>query len=243
MKRIWALGAVLLLAVGSASADEGMWLVQRLREIYPRMRAEGLKLSPQEIYDELSVALSDAVVAVDGGMGSGSMISDRGLMITNHHVAFSDICALSTPEHNYLEEGFWAREAEDEIPVPGKTVSFLRRAVDVTDQAQAMIAERKAAGTWGVMAMRRLYADLEKRYGADTDCEVSCVSMWGGRLFLMCYYDVYRDVRSVRSAATSIIGAGPSTRAISRFTASTLRPTAVRRLTAPTTCRCGLAAC
>ncbi len=204
MKRIWALGAVLLLAVGSASADEGMWLVQRLREIYPRMRAEGLKLSPQEIYDELSVALSDAVVAVDGGMGSGSMISDRGLMITNHHVAFSDICALSTPEHNYLEEGFWAREAEDEIPVPGKTVSFLRRAVDVTDEAQAMIAERKAAGTWGVMAMRRLYADLEKRYGADTDCEVSCVSMWGGRLFLMCYYDVYRDVRLVGAPPVSI---------------------------------------
>ena len=172
MKRIWALGAVLLLAVGSASADEGMWLVQRLREIYPRMRAEGLKLSPQEIYDELSVALSDAVVAVDGGMGSGSMISDRGLMITNHHVAFSDICALSTPEHNYLEEGFWAREAEDEIPVPGKTVSFLRRAVDVTDQAQAMIAERKAAGTWGVMAMRRLSSGLEEGFGAATP--------WGG---------------------------------------------------------------
>lgn len=204
MKRIWALGALLLLAAGSARADEGMWLVQRLREIHPRMRAEGLKLSPQAIYDEESAALADAVVAVDGGMGSGSMISDRGLMITNHHVAFSDICALSTPEHNYLEEGFWAREQGDEIPVAGKSVSFLRRAVDVTAEAQAMIAERKAAGAWGKMSMRRLYADLENKYGAETDCEVSCVAMWGDRLFLMCYYDVYRDVRLVGAPPVSI---------------------------------------
>lgn len=204
MKRIWALGAIVLLSIGSVQADEGMWLVQRLGEVYSRMRAEGLKMKPQAIYDEQSAALADAVVAVDGGVGSGSMISDQGLMITNHHVAYSDICALSTPEHNYLEEGFWARERGQEIPVEGKTVSFLRRAVDVTDHALAMIAERKAAGRWGKMSMRRLYADLEKHYGAETDCEVSCVSMWGGRLFLMCYYDVYRDVRLVGAPPVSI---------------------------------------
>lgn len=204
MKRIGALVAVLLLSVASASADEGMWLIQRLREIHHRMKAEGLKLSPEAIYDEASASLSDAVVAVDGGVGTGSMISDQGLMITNHHVAYSDICALSTPEHNYLEEGFWAADRSCEIPVEGKTVSFLRRVTDVTDEALAMIAERKAAGTWGKMSMRRLVADLEKAYGADTDCEVWCVPMWGDRLFLMYYYDVYRDVRLVGAPPVSI---------------------------------------
>lgn len=94
-----------------------MWLINRLGEIYPQMKSKGLKIKDKEIYNEQTSALADAVVAVDGGMGTGSMISDEGLMITNHHVAFSDICALSTPEHNYLETGFWARTRGEEIPV------------------------------------------------------------------------------------------------------------------------------
>lgn len=197
MKKWMVCFFALLLVCGPASADEGMWLVNRLGEIYPRMRAEGLKLRPEALYDESAPALADAVVAVDGGMGSGSMISRQGLMITNHHVAYGDICALSTPECNYLEEGFWARTREEEIPVKGKTVSFLRRVVDVTDEAEALRERMKAEGRWGMMGMRRLYADIEKRHAAGTDCEVSCASMWGGKRYLLFYYDVYRDVRLV----------------------------------------------
>ena len=174
-----------------------MWLMHRLAEIYPQMKARGLKIKDKEIYNEKSAALADAVVAVDGGMGTGSMISDQGLMITNHHVAYSDICALSTPECNLLETGFWARTRDEEIPVPGKTVWFVRKVVDVTDEANALKEEMKAAGKWGMMAPRRLYAELEGRYGRETECEVSCYSMWGGKMYLMFYYDIYKDVRLV----------------------------------------------
>lgn len=181
MRRWIACLAVVLLCMQPAMADEGMWLMHRLAEIYPQMKARGLKIKDKEIYNEKSAALADAVVAVDGGMGTGSMISDQGLMITNHHVAYSDICALSTPECNLLETGFWARTRDEEIPVPGKTVWFVRKVVDVTDEANALKEEMKAAGKWGMMAPRRLYAELEGRYGRETECEVSCYSMWGGK--------------------------------------------------------------
>ena len=158
-----------LLALQPAAADEGMWMIQQLDgDLLARMRAKGLRLGLREIYDESRPSLSDAVVAIDGGVGTGSMISDEGLMITNHHVAYSDICALSTPEANYLETGFWAQSRAEELPVEGKTVSFLRKVIDVTDEAQALIAEMKAAGRWTVMSTRRLFADLERRHGEGT---------------------------------------------------------------------------
>lgn len=204
MKKLITVFFALFLLLQPAAADEGMWLVDRLHAIYPRMRDKGLKLKVSDIYDETAPALTDAVVAVDGGTGSGSMISAEGLMITNHHVAYGDICALSTPEHNYLETGFWARSRQEEIPVPGKKVSFLRKVADVTAEADSLKARMKAEGRWGLMSTRRLYADLEKKYGAGTAYEVSCVSMWGGKQYLMFYYEVFRDVRLVGAPPVSI---------------------------------------
>ncbi|WP_295939396.1 S46 family peptidase [uncultured Alistipes sp.] len=203
--KIWiACLAVLLMVWQPATADEGMWLMNKLGDIYPRMQARGLKIKDKEIYNEASASLTDAVVAVDGGMGSGSMISDQGLMITNHHVAYSDICDLSTPEKNILETGFWARTRGEEIPVQGKTVWFLRKVVDVTAEAHALKEQMIAQGKWGVMGLRRLYGELEGRYNRLTECEVSCSSMWGGKMFLMFYYDIYKDVRLVGTPPVTI---------------------------------------
>lgn len=198
------LAALLTFGTQLVAADEGMWMIQQLAGIYPQMKACGAKLPADAIYDEHAAALSDAVVAIDGGVGTGSMISHEGLLITNHHVAYSDICALSTPEHNYLETGFWARTHADELPVAGKTVSFLRRVEDVTAEATALREEMQAAGRWGIMSMRKLYADIEKRHADETPCEVSCVGMWGGRKFYLYYYEVYRDVRLVGAPPVSI---------------------------------------
>ncbi len=202
--RTIALAVVLTCTVRFAAADEGMWMIQQLAGIYPQMKARGVKLSADAIYNDQAPALADAVVAIDGGVGTGSMISHEGLLITNHHVAYSDICDLSTPEHNYLETGFWARTHADELPVKGKTVSFLRRVEDVTAEAIALREKMQAEGRWGIMSMRRLYADIEKRRAAETPYEVSCVAMWGGRKFYLYYYEVFRDVRLVGAPPVSI---------------------------------------
>lgn len=199
-----AFSLVLVLLMQTAAADEGMWMIQQLGGVYPKMKAEGLKLPLGAIYNEQAPALSDAVVSVDGGMGTGSMISEEGLMITNHHVAFSDICALSTPEHNYLETGFWARTREEEIPVEGKSVWFLRKIVDVTDEALELRAEMQAAGRWNSMSMRRLYAQMEERYKKDSPYETWCAAMWGGKKFYIYFYEVFRDVRLVGTPPVTI---------------------------------------
>lgn len=210
MKRLLLLLSAAVLCLGDVRADEGMWLVNMLGRIYPEMRAKGLKLKVDDIFSLEHPALCDAVVAVDGGMGTGSMISERGLIITNHHVAYSDICALSTPENNYLEDGFWARTASEELPVKGKTVMFLRDVTDVTGEAVALRDSMKAAGRWNIMGSRRLAADIEKRHER-SGYEAACVAMWGGEVYLLFYYEVYRDVRLVGAPPVRIGAFGGET--------------------------------
>lgn len=203
MKRI-LLTLCALLLVGRAAADEGMWLVNLLKQVYPEMRERGLKMKPGEIFGGPE-SLCDAVVAIDGGMGTGSMISEEGLMITNHHVAFGDICALSTAEHNYREEGFWARSRGEELPVKGKTVWFLRDVEEVTAEAQAYRDELQRTGRWGIMGSRKLAGEMERRHARE-GLEASCVAMWGGRSYWLFHYEVYTDVRLV-GAPPARIGA------------------------------------
>lgn len=105
-KFVSALVAMFIL-IPFAKADEGMWLVNLLdKQIVSKMKSKGLKLKANEIYNENGGALTDAIVAIDGGSCSGSIISPDGLMITNHHCAYSDVHSLSTPDKNYLEDGF-----------------------------------------------------------------------------------------------------------------------------------------
>ena len=205
MKKILIYALLALLAPASAMADEGMWLVNLFESsIYPQMKKKGLKLKPGEIYNERGTALSGAIVAVDYGMGTGSVISDRGLVITNHHVAYGDIHDLSTPENNYLENGFWAATEQDELPVKGKTVMFLRRIADVTDEAMEMRDSMIREGKFGVFGTRKIYGAIEKKYGKDTPYEVSCASMWRGEKYLLFYYEVYKDVRLVGAPPENI---------------------------------------
>ena len=107
MKKLLTCLALGLCALTAARADEGMWLIQCLdKALEKNMKARGLKLGAREIYNEEAGGMADAVVSL-GFYCTGSMISDEGLLITNHHCAFSDVAGLSTPEHNYLEDGFW----------------------------------------------------------------------------------------------------------------------------------------
>ncbi len=211
MKRsLITLLAVLLLS-GTASADEGMWLIHLLEKIYPEMKAEGLRMKLDELYDpESGNSLADAVVMIDGGLGTGSMISRQGLMITNHHVAYGDICKLSTPERNILFDGFWARNRAEELPVEGKKVMFLRAIEDITIEANRYRDSLKAAGKWGIMGPRKLVGEMERRHRCE-GLEPWCAEMWDGRLFLMLQYEVYTDVRLVGAPPARIGSFGGET--------------------------------
>lgn len=211
MKRnLFTLLAVLLIS-GTARADEGMWLIHLLEKIYPQMKAQGLELKVEDLYNpETGNSLADAVVMIDGGIGTGSMISDQGLMITNHHVAYADICKLSTPERNILFDGFWARNRSEELPIEGKKVMFLRSVTNITEEATHYRDSLEAAGKWGIMGPRKLVGEMERRHRHE-GLEPWCAEMWDGRLYLLFQYETYTDVRLVGAPPARIGSFGGET--------------------------------
>ncbi|MEG0948417.1 MAG: S46 family peptidase [Bacteroidales bacterium] len=203
LKQITAGFLFAVLAQG-VRADEGMWLMTQFQEtIYPKMKKMGLSLKPGEIYNEEKVSLSDAIVAIDGGSCSGSMISNQGLLITNHHCAYGDVHAASTSEQNYLEDGFWAGAHPEELPIAGKTVQFLRRIIDVTDEAQGEMDKLEKEGFTG-MKGRRIARILEEKYAKETGMSAQLASMWKGTKYYLFLYDEYSDVRLVAAPPVSI---------------------------------------
>lgn len=196
--------AVALMIGATAFADEGMWMIQDINEALEKnMRARGLKLASNEIYNDEApgTAVSDAVVSI-GFYCTGSVISDQGLIITNHHCAYSNIAKLSTPEHNYLEDGFWAMTSEEEIPIEGETVFFLKKVFDVTDEVKGIMKEFRASGK--PFGIRKICAIMEKRYKEATGMECILSSMWAGEKYYMSVYKTYTDLRLVAAPPQSI---------------------------------------
>ena len=205
MKTIKYLITAAVLMLGTvAFADEGMWMIQDINEALEKnMRARGLKLAANEIYNDEApgTAVSDAVVSI-GFYCTGSVISDQGLIITNHHCAYSNIAKLSTPEHNYLEEGFWAMTSEDEIPIEGEKVFFLKRVFDVTEEVKGITRELRAAGK--PCGMRKISSIMEERYNKATGLECILSGMWAGEKYYMSVYKTYTDLRLVAAPPQSI---------------------------------------
>lgn len=199
----------LLSVSGISRADEGMWLVNLLdKNLTQQMKKTGLKLDPKLIYDESGSAISNAVVALDFGC-TGSIISDKGLLITNHHCAYSDIHALSTPEKNYLEDGYWAMNQSQEIPIKGKSVFFLRKVTDVTDEIKQISDSLKKNNIPG--GMRKITSIIETKHSKQSGMETSCNSMWRGSKYYMFYYEVYTDIRFVGAPPVSVAAFGGET--------------------------------
>lgn len=214
MKRMYLAAltlAVVLLGQATAFADEGMWLIQDINAALEKnMQERGLKLSAGEIYnaDAPGAAVSDAIVSL-GFYCTGSIISDQGLLITNHHCAYSDVFALSTPEHNYLEEGYWAVRSDQELPIPDKQVFFLKRVLDITGEVKNLRDDLAKKGL--PCGMRRVSHILESKYKKDTGKEAYLNSMWAGEKYYMALYDVYEDLRLVAAPPVSVAAFGGDT--------------------------------
>lgn len=211
MKKLLTLLFVIFFVTTKSFADEGMWLINLLdKQLHELMASKGLKLKSGEIYNVDGGALTDAIVAIDGGMCSGSIISSKGLMITNHHCAYGDIHSLSTPDKNYLEDGFWAMKMSDEVPIKGKSVTFLRSVTDVTEMVTKIIDSLDAAGPRGLFFMNRVSGIVEKRY-ENIPYEKGLSSMWRGSKYYLYFYETYSDVRLVGAPPVSIGAFGGET--------------------------------
>lgn len=147
-KRLIAGGLALVLSSGCfftlTQAEEGMWLPDTVNTLpLAKMRAKGLTLKPEDIYNPNGPSLKDAIVIIDGG--TGEFISPEGLLLTNHHVAFDGIASLSTPEKDYVANGFVAKNRSEELPTPGYTVQVLDIMKDVTAEVLAGVTPEMTA--------------------------------------------------------------------------------------------------
>ena len=179
--------AVACMTLATATADEGMWLPNMIKERIKEMRRMGFKLKADDIYSNEKASLKDAVVQFGGGC-TGEFISAEGLLLTNHHCGYSSIQKLSSVEHDYLTDGFWAMSRGEELHVPGLTVSLLVKMEDVTD--------RIAAGE----STRSIIEEESKGEGMRAEIQ----SIYYGNQHVLYVYRTYRDVRLVGAPPSSI---------------------------------------
>jgi hypothetical protein len=206
MKRIYLLLTLAFVGLGMQSkAEEGMWLPHLIQgQTYDEMVRLGVKLTPEQIYSVNNSSLKDAIVRLGRGFCTGEIISDQGLMLTNHHCGFGAILKLSTPgEKNYLVRGFWAKTKEDELPA-GFSVSFLQKIEDVTDEVTKDLTEDMSLADRS-KKIRTAYKDIEKRFN-DEDNHISAQvkSFFEGNKYYVFIYETFPDVRLVGTPPQSL---------------------------------------
>ncbi len=179
--------AIACITFTTATADEGMWLPSLIKERVKDMRKKGFKLKADDVYSTTKPSLKDAVMQFGGGC-TGEFVSAEGLLLTNHHCGYASIQKLSSVEHDYLTDGYWAKSRAEELHVPGLTISILEKMEDVTD--------RIAAGE----SKDSIIAHASQGKG----CRASVESMYYGNQHYLFVYRVYRDVRLVGAPPSSI---------------------------------------
>lgn len=202
-KSIFTLLALYMLISQFARADEGMWLpmfVSRLN--YVDMQKQGLHLTAEEIYSINNSSLKDAIIQFGAGC-TGEIISPEGLILTNHHCGYGQIQSHSTTQNDYLTNGFWAMNKNEELPNEGLTARFLVRMENLSqefnNQLRGMKTEKERADK---------ISDLIKKYEGsvpkENGMEAVVKSFFNGNEFYMFVYQVYRDVRLVGAPPSSI---------------------------------------
>lgn len=198
---------LLLAAAGitlSAAADEGMWLLPYLKKMNIKdMRAKGCRLSADDIYSADKASLKDAIVIFGGGC-TGEIVSPDGLLFTNHHCGYSSIQKLSSVDHDYLADGFWAENREGELPAPGLAVRFVRHIIDVTPEIVGNIPSIAGEREYAEIADANKKAVIERLEEQYPGMEVIIPGFFGNNQFFAFVYEVYTDVRLVGTPPSSI---------------------------------------
>lgn len=203
MKRL----LTLLLLVGisfSAVADEGMWLLPYIKKMNQKdMKAHGAKLKAEDIYSAKKSSLKDAIVVFGGGC-TGEIVSPEGLLFTNHHCGYDAIQKLSSVEHDYLKDGFWAMNNSEELPAEGLEVRFVRHIFDVTADIIGNIPSTASNEEYMTTADANKRALIEKLEDEYPGMQIIIPGFFGNNQFFAFVYEVYTDIRLVGTPPSSI---------------------------------------
>jgi hypothetical protein len=212
-KRLLAIVLAILIIIPLARADEGMWVPILLKKYsFAQMQKAGFKLTAEDIYDINNASLKDAVVGL-GREGrpfshfcTGELVSDEGLIITNHHCGYGAIQQHSTVEHDYLTDGFWAYQKSEELANPGITASFLKRMEDVTSKVLEGITDEMTEEE-RELKIRDNQKSIIEAAEKDSHYRANIKQFYAGNEYYLSVYEIFKDVR--------LVGAPPS--AIGKF--------------------------
>ncbi|TWW02470.1 S46 family peptidase [Chitinophaga pinensis] len=191
-----------LLAAQFAKADEGMWLPYLLgQQVYNDMVKKGLKLTKEQLYSINKASLKDAIIIFGGGC-TGEIVSNQGLIFTNHHCGYDAIATASSVEHNYLKNGFYALDKSQEIPAKGLSVQFLVKVDDVTKQV--MDGLKDLSGPERMQQQQKIIGEIVSQSINGTNYEAKVLPIFKGNQYLLFVYERYKDIRLVGAPPESI---------------------------------------
>lgn len=193
-----------------AKADEGMWLPLLLEKMNEKeMKSLGMKISARDIYDINKGSLKDAIVSF-GGFCTGEVISSKGLVLTNHHCGFDAIQNHSTLDHNYIRDGFWAKNHGEEIPNAGLFVTFIVRIEDISKKVLNGVTATMTESERQSVIDRNI-AELRKNVTREPFQDGFIRAFFEGNQYYMFITETYRDIRLVGAPPSSIGNFGKDT--------------------------------
>ena len=201
LKKIFTTSMALCLSMLLVKADEGMWLPILLQDNEADMQALGLQLNAQDIYNINNSSLKDAVVSL-GGFCTAEMISNQGLLLTNHHCGYGQIQSHSTVSKDYLSDGFWAMDKSEELENEDLFVSFLVRMEDVSERMNSALDSVSDEDRNKVI--RKLSSEIVSEATDSTHYNARVKSFFGGNDFYLMVYETFNDVRLVGAPPSSI---------------------------------------
>ncbi|TDG36981.1 S46 family peptidase [Pedobacter changchengzhani] len=193
---------VMVFTIGNtAKADEGMWIPMLIGKNYAQMKKQGFKLTAEDLYSANKSSLKDAIVHF-GGFCTGEIVSDKGLIFTNHHCGYDAIASNSTTENNILDNGFYAKNYGEEKPIAGLFVRFLLRMEDVTGKINE--ATKGLSGAEKAAKMQEAFTAIAKTAVTGPTIEANVKDFYKSNQFILFVYERFDDVRLVGAPPQSI---------------------------------------
>jgi len=191
-----AIGVCLLLILQfSALAGEGMWMPPLLAKRAADMKSKGLKMDPEKIFKNDGTGLNNAIVLFGSGC-TGEIVSNKGLLLTNHHCGYGTVQGLSGPTHDFFKQGFWAMSFTEELPCPGLKVRIVQDMKNVTDHILSGLTEKTSQHERERIIKIRI-ANLEKGYKTTTPYDVEIKPFYNGNQYWITLFETFTDVRLV----------------------------------------------
>ncbi len=203
MKKLLFFLAVILLPYYGLFAGEGMWIPMLLKQLNEKeMQAMGMRISADDIYSINNTSLKDAIVLFGRGC-TGEIVSDQGLLLTNHHCGYRQIQQHSSVENDYLTNGFWAMSKEEELPNPGLTVTMMKKMEDVTQQVLDGVNEEMTMEARKQKIKENSDA-LIKKAEEESGYEVTIKDFFIDNQYYMIYNEIFKDIRLVGAPPSNI---------------------------------------